>query len=576
MAKGSDGLVSSQSAAGYSGPRQWRGRKVFGSVFLSVLLVTVLASCEALKKTADDFDELAAGLRGQATNRDLQFLGAVVADEPNAALAGKEVLIAGGNAIDAATATYFTLAVTLPSTAGLGGGGVCVVHDAPSNKTLALDFFSGSSKVTGMAKRRPNGVPGNVRGFYALHTQYGRLPWAQLIGPAEGLARFGTKVSRAFASDISKIGGPLLDDPEAQRVFGRRGGNGLLGEGDTLIQTGLADSLGRIREHGIDDMYKGAGAKRLADKVTAAGGSLTPEELVEFRPVWRNTLELPLGDITVHFAPPPAGAGAVAAEMWAMLQDGRRYRDAPDDEKPHLLAEVAMRAYASRAGWLLADGSVAGDAGQLASRERVKSLMKSYRADRHTAAETLNPAPQELQDDPSAATFVTVDSNGSAVACALSMNGLFGNGIIAGDSGILLASVPGSGGRGSVSLGPILAVDHFTDDFFFAGAAAGGAAAPTAMVNVALQNLFEVGSLEKAVAAKRLHHGGLPDVVFYEQGYDEHAVDGLIKRGHRVAATAAIGRVNAIGCTQGLPFEPASCEAISDTRGFGLGVKVSE
>ncbi len=556
-------------------PSQSDGKNAPRTLFLSLLLASILTSCGAISKIGSDFDELSKGIRGLNTDSQLEFLGAVAADEPSAALAGREALVAGGNAFDAATATYFALAVTMPSTAGLGGGGICVVHDAPGNKTLALDFLSRPSKVAGTARRRPNAVPGNVRGFFALQTRYGRLQWAQLVGPAEGMARFGTRVSRAFAADLAKIGEALLVDPAARSIFGRQDG-GLKGEGDKIIQLGLANSLGGIRKNGADDMYKGAGARRLAETVTAAGGSLTPQELNEFLPVWRNTLELPLGDITVHFAPPPAAAGVVAAEIWAMLMDARRYRQTPDVEKPHLLAEAALRAYASRADWLAADGTLAVDVGQLASPDRVKSLMKNYQADGHTAAQTLNPAPQETQDDPSAATFVTIDANGSAVACALSMNGLFGNGIVAGDSGVLLASVPGSGGRGPASLGPMLAIDHFTNDFFFAGAAAGGAAAPTSLINVALGNLFAVDSLENAMAAKRLHHGGLPDVVLHEPGYDEIAIQALLKRGHRVAATAAIGRVNAIGCTQGLPFEPASCEAISDPRGFGLGVKISE
>jgi len=575
MAKGSDGSVSSQSRADWC-RRLFKGHGRASLNFLtSGLLITALASCTAIEKVGDDFSELARGIRGLDGNSELEFKGAVVADEPNAALAGREALIAGGNAVDAAAATYFALAVTMPSTAGLGGGGVCVVHDAPSNQTLALDFLSRPSMTAGAAKRRPNAVPGNVRGFFALHSRYGRLPWAQLVGPAEGMARFGAKISRAFSSDLKKIGDALLVDREARRVFGRREG-GLKGEGDTLIQLGLANSLSGIRENGVDGMYKGAGAKRLAETVTTAGGSLTAQELIDFLPVWRKTIELPLGDILIHFAPPPAAAGAVAAEMWTMLMDDRRYANAPDEEKPHLLAESAMRAYASRAGWLTADGAITLDVSKLASADRIALLMKNYRPDHHVAAETLDPAPLEALDDPSAATFITVDANGSAVACGLSMNGLFGNGIIAGDSGILLASVAGGGGRGPTALGPVLAVDHFTGDLFFAGAAAGGVAAPTSLINVAVQNLFAVDSLEKSISAKRLLHGGLPDVVLYEEGYDEKSVQTLLDRGHRVAATAAIGRVNAIGCTQGLPYEPASCEAIADPRGFGLGVKVNE
>jgi len=167
-----------------------------------------------------------------------------------------------------------------------------------------------------------------------------------------------------------------------------------------------------------------------------------------------------------------------------------------------------------------------------------------------------------------------MDENGAGIACALTMNGLFGNGLIAGKTGVLMAFPPASGGRGPISLGPMLAVDHFTGDFFFAGAASGGVTAPTALMYVAIENTINVGRLEDAIQAKRLHHSGVPDIVYYELGYDEQAINALIKKGHRVAATPTLGKVNAVGCAHGLPFDPDSCEAATDPRGYGLAVKI--
>ena len=105
------------------------------------------------------------------------------------------------------------------------------------------------------------------------------------------------------------------------------------------------------------------------------------------------------------------------------------------------------------------------------------------------------------------------------------------------------------------------------------GAASGGVTAPTALLSVALANLVDIGDLEDAMTKKRIHQSGDPDMVYYEQGYDEQIIKALIKRGHRVAATPSLGLVNAIGCTQGLPYDPASCQAASDPRGFGLALK---
>ncbi len=541
-----------------------------------LLLATLLAvtGCDSISQIGSDFAELGKGLTQTSATEDAAgFKGGLAADEPHAALAGRDVLEAGGNAVDAATAIYFNLAVTMPSTAGLGGGGVCIVHDAQTNDTKVLDFLSKAPQSTA-ASKRANAVPGNLAGFYALHSRFGRLPWAQLVAPAEGLARFGVKMSRAFSHDLQKIGDALLIDEGARRIFARPITGGLLLEGDKWSQPNLADVLAGIRENGAAALYRQPGADNFAAAVTASGGTLSASDLNAFKPVWRTPIEVPLGDISVHFAPPPAAGGAVAAEMLAMMLQKRRFTESPVADRPHLLIETAIRAYGDRSLWMKPDGESSVETFDLVSASRITPLMASYRPDAHSPAETLKPAPVETLEDPSATTFAVMDADGAAVACALTMNGLFGNGLIAKDTGILMAAVPGSGGRGPISLGPMLAVDHFTNDFFFAGAASGGVTAPTALISVAMSTAVNVEGLESAMAAKRLHNSGSPDIVYYEQGYDEAAIDTLIKKGHRVAATPTLGRVNAVGCLQGLPFDPLSCEAVTDPRGYGLALKV--
>jgi gamma-glutamyltranspeptidase/glutathione hydrolase len=534
----------------------------------------MLTSCDTVGELGGQFSELARGLAQARENENVAgFLGGLATDEPRATLAGRDVLEAGGNAVDAATAIYFNLAVTMPSVAGLGGGGVCIVHDSQSNVAETLDFLARAPESTGMPSRRANAVPGNVAGFHALHSRYGRLPWAQLVGPAEGLARFGFKVSRAFSHDLKKIGDALLSEPAANNIFGRPVMGGLLHEGDKWLQPNLANVIGSVRENGSAVLYKAPGAEHFAAAVVAGGGSLSATDMINYKPVWRNPIKVPLGDITVHFAPPPAAGGAVAAEILAMLLEGRRYSDATPEARPHLLIEAIIRAYADRSRWMQADGSSNVESFDLVSKSRITPLMSSYRADAHVAATSLNPAPVQIAEDTSATSFAVMDEDGAAVACALSMNSLFGNGLVAKNTGVLMASLPG-GGRGSISLGPMLAVDHLTNDFFFAGAASGGVTAPTALMSVALANAVNVEGLEKAMLAKRLHHSGNPDIVYFEQGYDEAEIQALIDKGHRVAATPSLGRVNAVGCLQGLTYDSNSCEAVSDPRGFGLAAKI--
>jgi gamma-glutamyltranspeptidase / glutathione hydrolase len=540
------------------------------------VVTLTLTSCGAITKISDDVSELSKGLRADfEEDNSVGFLGGLATGEPSATLAGRDALEAGGNAVDAATAIYFNLAVTMPSVAGIGGGGVCVVHDAQSNTTKTLDFLTRTPEKTGAPAKRPNAIPGNVAGFHALHARYGRLPWAQLVGPAEGLARFGFNVSRALSHDLKKIGDGLLSEPATNNIFSRPVLGGLLDEGDKWLQPSLAKVIGSVRTKGSAALYKAPGADDFAAAVVEGGGFLRAADMINYKPTWRNSIEVPMDYITVHFAPPPAAAGAVAAEILAMLLQGNRYIDATRLERPHLFIESIIRAYADRGLWIQADGSSNVDSVELVSKSRINELMSSYRADAHVAAESLNPAPVKTVDDTSATSFAVMDEDGAAVACALSMNNLFGNGLVAKNTGVLMASLPGVG-RGSASLGPMLAVDQATNNFFFAGAASGGVTAPTALMSVALSNAFNLEELQDAMRAKRMHHSGNPDIVYYEQGYNEDVIQTLIKKGHRVAVTPALGLVNAVGCLQGLTNDLNSCEVATDPRGFGLAVKLHD
>jgi gamma-glutamyltranspeptidase/glutathione hydrolase len=502
------------------------------------------------------------------------FLGGVAADEPNAALIGRDILSAGGTAADAATATYFALAVTMPSSASLGGGGICLVYDNEKGTTEALDFLARAPTAVAPGTLRPNAVPGNARGFFALHSKYGRLRWAQLLGRAENLARFGIPVSRAIARDLATVEESLMVVPEVRRVFGRKGGKGAVRERDFLIQVDLAGVLSRLRSNGPGDFYQGRLARQLVDAANGSGGSLRIEDLRNFAPRWRHTLKVPFGDLTVHFPPPPPPAGAVAAAMWFMVEEDGRYRSAAGDERHHLLAEVSQRAFADRGRWMTdAEGSAL-QPGELVSADRLRSLMADYKTDRH------RPPPGPLAvpplENPAATSFVVADREGSVVACTMTMNNLFGNGQIARGTGIFLAAMPGQGGRGFTSLGPMLVVNHIVDQFFFAAAASGGVAAPGAMTGVAARSLIGRQPLSRALAAKRLHHGAVPDLTYYEKGMSEAVLDALVGRGHKVGATQRLGQVNAIWCPGGLPRAPESCAVEVDPRGFGLAVSADQ
>lgn len=516
----------------------------------AVSLLALLAGCGESKPV---------GTIGYVTG----FGGMVAADEPRAVLAARDILSAGGTAADAAVVAYFTMAVTQPSTASLGGGGVCVAYDKEKKRADVVEFMAPPSAASA-ASRNPSAVPANIRGFYALHARHGKFRWEQLLAEPERLARLGMPVSRAFVADVNRAANLLANDPAARQVF--LPGGRPLAEGQVLEQRDLATLIARLRRS-PGDFYSGALSRELVAAVAQAGGTLTTEDLRDVKPSVRDGLTVAIGDDTAVFAPPPAVAGGVAATMTAQLAD--RWAGADADEKPHLLAEAAARAFADRSRWMMAHGWPNEQAEGLAGRDRAAALMASYNPERHVPVEAAKSA-----DAIPAASLVTMDSYGNAVACNVTTYGLFGNGRMVPGFGVMLAAVPGlSSGPGAV--GPVVVYNTHSNEFRFAAAASGGVTAPTALVQTLLATTVDKQTVETAVAAPRVHHSGAPDAVFVEGG--ERAADTapLTKRGHDIKAVPIPSRVQAMACGSGDP-DLKKCRVASDPRGFGLGVVVGK
>ncbi len=499
------------------------------------------------------------------------FSGVVAGDEPVSVTIGRDILSSGGTAADAAVAVTFALSVTQPSTGGLGGGGICLVHDRQRFQTVALDFLARAPAAPSSQATRANAVPGVVRGMAAMHVRFGKLQWSRLLSPSEELARFGYTASRAFARDLALVAGPLLEDPEARKSFARPDGSPIQ-EGDRVRQLDLAATIARVRGGGAGEFYRGILARQFVEAANAVGGSLSYEDLRDYRPEWREAIPVPAGVHRLFFAPPPSGTGVAAATMWRMLDVDDRYSDATESEKPHLLAETAMIAFAERSAWVSADGNVHVDPQTVIGDAEARSRFAAFSPERHTPSSALPTPARQVLENPAASSFVIVDSLGNAVACNLSMNNLFGTGRVATDTGVLLAARPGSRGRGPMSIGPMMMVNPNTQNFYYASAATGGSAAASAQVQVALRVLKDGETLRQAIDTKRVHHAGEPDVTFVEAGDSPARIETLKLRGHTLQEVPLIGRVNAAWCPEGLPSEPELCQTATDQRGFGLAL----
>lgn len=523
---------------------------------------TFLAYCGAVLALS------ACGAVPQSTGTVGQGAGfAVVADERHAVAVAQEILAAEGSAADAAVALAFALSVTHPSSAGIGGGGVCLVHDRKSKTTETLEFFSPAGTAS-PETARPSAVPSMVRGMAALHAKYGHLRWEELLAPAEALARSGSTVSRFLADDFATMGDSLFVDSEAYRIFGRpQSGN--VGRGDRIVQADLANLLGKIRQHGPDEFYLGPSARTVVDAVKMAGGSLTPEDLRAVAPRWGLTLRVRFGDSVAHFPPPPS-AGGVAAQMWAMLSGDGGYQKAPVESRGHLIAETELRALFDRTRWMLPGGESRVAPAELVNAKRIAALTASLNNQRHIAVkesgkESGKETTPALIENPSATGFIVADREESVVACTLTMNNLFGVGRIAPGTGMFLAAAPHRAGRGPYALASMIVHKRETHRAAFAATGGGGAPAAAAMIHVAAQTLLGGTPLVDALAAPRLHSSPAADVTLVEKSDHPVLEDALRQRGHLVTLVNVLGQVNAMSCPDGFRFAQ-SCFAGSDPR----------
>lgn len=475
------------------------------------------------------------------------FYGGIVADEPRAALVAREILAAGGNAADAAVAAYFVMAAKMPSTAGLGGGGVCVVHRGEEDKIADEVFdFLPRPAAGGLVA-----VPGSARGMAALSARYGKLPWAQLVAPAESIAQTGEAVSRALAKDIAAGEKKLRADPQMAALFVRADGQ-MLGEGDNLRQSELAGVLGQIRAKGPAELYGGVVGQQLVAGAQALGAPLTIEDLRNFKVQVYAPLEIKWGDQLVLMPKPPAAGGVSVAQMLGALRNAGGDRDA-------FLAEASRRIMSDRGQWMQVGGDASQPAENLIAEDHVAQVMQG--------AGQLGGAKPE---NPFAAGVVAVDAEGLAVACNFTMNALFGAGRIAQGTGVILAPAPDERGYGFSALAPMIMANRNNGEFYFASAASGGMAGALAQADVLNAVTNERLSLEAAMLRARVFNPGDPDVALYDVSGNEDPRAALAAAGFQVEQRKGLGRINAIFCPGGSPTNPETCQLRNDFRGNGL------
>ncbi|HUQ92243.1 MAG TPA: gamma-glutamyltransferase [Bryobacteraceae bacterium] len=496
---------------------------------------------------------------------------------------GVEIMRKGGNAVDAAVAVAFALAVTYPNAGNIGGGGFMILRMA-DGRAAAIDyresaperahkaiFLDANDEVISNASKtghRAVGVPGTVAGMAAALEKFGTLKWREVIEPARRLAAAGFPVSRSLAGGLRGLQTKASSYPETMRIF-LRGGR-MYEEGELFLQPDLAATLGRIAEKGPREFYEGRTAELLVQEMAAHGGLIAMEDLKRYQAIMREPIRGTYRGYELISMPPVSSGGLLLLQMLKTLE---RYDLAGighnSSAKYHLLVETMKRSYADRAAYIGDPAFV--KVPRLLTPAYIQSRARSIDPARATPSSEIREGRPPAKESDETTHFSVVDTEGNAVSNTYTLRDGYGGGITVTGAGFLLnnvmdefaakAGAPNAfgfpagevntiapGKRPVSSQTPTIAVKD--GNVAFVVGSPGGTTIPNTVLQVVLNVIDHGMNIQEAVDAPRIHHQWLPDVVRYERfGLAADVAKALEARGHRLqppGEAASIGMVHAI------------------------------
>ena len=511
--------------------------------------------------------------------------GMVVTQEAAASHVGLDVLRLGGNAVDAAVAVGFALAVTMPRAGNIGGGGFMLIHRADLNMTTAIDYRETAPAATtknvfldanGEAdpfKSRYSGlaigVPGTVAGLELAWRKYGsgKFTFAELIAPAVALARQGLTVGGDVADSLPIAAPTLAKHPSSARIYLKPDG-GVPQDGDHIALDDLAATLERIAAEGAAGFYTGPVAEKIVAAVQAAGGRMTMDDLAHYRAVEREPVKGTYRGHTIVSMPPPSSGGAHVIEILNILEGYPLGQQGLNSAiSLHEMAEAEKLAYADRAAWLGDPDFVKVPLAGLTSKAYADKLRSLISPDHARPAADIRPGEPQRYESDQTTHFSIVDADGNAVANTYTLNLPYGSGLVADGTGVLLndelddfaakrgaanffglmggdANAPGSMKRPLSSMSPTLV---FKDGKVELVTGSPGGSTIITTVTQIIVNVIDHGlNVAEAENAPRAHDQLYPDELRIERGISEDTIRLLEAMGHKVVVREAIGSANTI------------------------------